>query len=56
MTLTEHRNCYLKSQIPFFSIVKIESFAPTKAYVLNFEWAHAIQNEALKMPPKDEKM
>ena len=57
MTLTEHRNCSLKSQIQnFFSNVKKnESFASTKTHFLNFELAHAVQNEALKMPPKDEK-
>ena len=55
MTFTKHRNSYLKSQIPFFSNVKkSDSFASTKTQFLNFELAHAVQNEASKMPSKDE--
>ena len=56
-TLTEHGSCYLKRQFPnFFPALKKLIVSPQrKKKVLICDLAHAVQNEALKMPPKDEK-
>ena len=44
----------VKFQTFFLQREKNDSFASTKTQFLNFELAHAVQNEASKMPSKDE--
>ena len=45
----------INSQLFFRRETKTECFAQTKTHFLNFELAHAVQNELVKMPLKDEK-
>ena len=42
-----------KFQTVFSSVKKDDSFASTKTHFLNIDLAHTVQNEALKIPPKD---